>query len=180
LPLVRNEKVWLRWCVTVSDELIECFSILQRNTVFSDAICSSMMATIYRIPGRTFGIVIDEITIYDALYQAVDLQGFDTCLNLYNLSQKFPFKSTLLEQFKLSLDKAGISINHWSEALEIESKPLFYWFELGLPIPIEYERAIREWLGLVGVWPFTDDIKAYLIYAFKNLYSYSDEEKNEE
>lgn len=177
LPLNRNEVVWRDWCTKISDEMVDCFQCLQKNTVFSDALYSTIMTVIYKIPGQTFGIVIDEILLYDILYKAVDLQGFETCKKLVALSKNNTFyRLSLLSEFKSELDRHGIEAAAWCKSLDIQAIPIVYWVNIGVAIPIEYERIVKEWLLLQAPWPIIGDTKTYL----KQVYFYEHMESEDE
>lgn len=167
LPLNRDEKVWIAWCVKVFDEIVDCFSILQKNSVFADALCSTSMAVIYQIPGRTFGKVIDKITVYDILYKSVDTLGLKTCLVLYKMNPgNGIYKEAIHELFLLGLARRDTTAGSWARALNIDPRPLELWVLLGLPISVEYERTIKEWINLQYPWPISQEVHFYLKQVF--------------
>jgi hypothetical protein len=138
------------------------------------------MTVIYKIPGQSFGIVIDEILLYDILYKAVDLQGFEACKKLVSLSKNNTFyKANLNLDFKKELGRHEIDGFMWCRRVGIPAIPLVYWLEIGVAIPIEYERVVKEWLLLQAPWPIVGDVETYLKQVFSYTYLESEEENND-
>jgi hypothetical protein len=169
VPIVASDEALRLWCCKVSDVLVECFPELQRATVYADALYASVVLTCYAIPAKVFNKSLDEITIYDILYQSIDVLGIPGLVNLQRKSrQNYRFKIQLCSAFQVALESRGVLYTEWCYSLGIDSRPLRYWMALGTHVPIEYERVIKEWIVLCSPWPISEDTLAY----FKQIWMY--------
>jgi len=163
LPYPKKDDLmlWQKWCMELSDKLLEKFYELQKNTLLGDALLAQVNAVIYLIPIKSFGISKYQIEVEDILLMAVKKLSLKALKKMLRYADPYVHKNKLRKEFLERLNVRKINPSDFIANSGLQCDLFMPWIELGVRVPEKYEKIVSEWLILGSPYPLSSIQKQY-------------------